>query len=217
MKLWEAVGVLKPNKPVQVGDLYYTDAITPDQGPNYILAKRLQHWRAMVAREAGHTVSSNVSPSTATKSVTSNASFAAAFGGLHIFRPMEVVYEELSLSVMGALLLHDLFNPASAAHASTKLQHPLCLFQATGFHGGIWRCPYTISTIGIPSAIQYYFKVYWMYILTCLLVSVSILQYGLIGELPALVLKLLDVLPLEVYLQLSKPLFTLARALAVPV
>lgn len=51
-----------------------------DQGPNYILAKRLQHWRAVIEFTKGHTISSNIAPSTATASVTSNAQFAAAYG-----------------------------------------------------------------------------------------------------------------------------------------
>merc|ERR1719343_1384466 len=147
MKVWESLGVLKPTRVLTSGGLKFVDAVVCDQGPNYILAKRLQHWRAVVAHADGHIASSNVSPSTATSSVMSNASFAAAYGGMHIFRPMEVVYQELSLSVMGALLIHDLRNPQSAAQPSTPLAHPLCLFQATGFHGGIWRCAYTISTI----------------------------------------------------------------------
>ena len=60
------------------------------QGPNYALAKRLQHWLAIIARASGHTVSSNVAPSTATLSVVHNAQFAAAYGGFHHFKPMEV-------------------------------------------------------------------------------------------------------------------------------
>lgn len=184
MKMWEAIGVLKRNKPITVDNLHFMDAIVSDQGPNYILSKRIQHWRAMVARSTGHIVSSNVSPSTATSSVTSNASFAAAYGGMHIFRPMEVAYQELSLSLMGALLIHDLRNPASAANPDTKLENPLCLFQATSFHGGIWRCPYTISTIGIPSAIQYYLTIYWFYVVFGIGVSASLVQYTFTGGLP---------------------------------
>ena len=74
------------------------DAVVPQQGPNYILAKRLQHWRAVLSREQGrhaqthtqthastHTqsgsmVSSNIAPSTATASVVSNFSFKLAYG-----------------------------------------------------------------------------------------------------------------------------------------
>ena len=49
------------------------------QGPNYALAKRLQSWRAMVARADGQPVSINVAPATATASVVSNPQFAAAY------------------------------------------------------------------------------------------------------------------------------------------
>jgi hypothetical protein len=38
------------------------DSLVPQQGPNYALAKRLQRWRASVARAAGSTVSLNVAP-----------------------------------------------------------------------------------------------------------------------------------------------------------
>merc|ERR1711959_565426 len=49
--------------------LHCVDAIAPEQGPNYILAKRLQHWRAIVSRDKGCIVSSNIAPSTRTLSV----------------------------------------------------------------------------------------------------------------------------------------------------
>ena len=42
------------------------DGLVPAQGPNYALAKRLQHWRAMVARADGHMVSTNIAPPSAT-------------------------------------------------------------------------------------------------------------------------------------------------------
>jgi len=212
MKLWEAAGVLRQNKPRTVGDLQFMDSIVPDQGPNYILSKRLQHWRAMVARADGHIASSNVSPSTATSSVTSNASFAAAYGGMHIFRPMEVAYQELSLSLMGALLVHDLRNPKSAANPATPLPHPLCLFQATGFHGGIWRCPYSITSIGVPSAIKYYLAVFWPQILAAMAAVASLVQYGIAGSLPWPVGALLRLVPAPV----TAPLAALAQALSVP-
>jgi len=216
MKLWEAAGILKQNKPRVVGDLQYMDSIVPDQGPNYILSKRLQHWRAMVARAEGHIASSNVSPSTATSSVTSNASFAAAYGGMHIFRPMEVAYQELSLSLMGALLIHDLRNPKSAANPSTPLPNPLCLFQATSFHGGIWRCPYSITSIGIPSAIKYYLTVFWLQILAALAALVALVQYGVDGSLPWPMGAVLALVPASVTEQLTAPLAALAQTLSVP-
>ncbi len=61
------------------------DSLVPQQGPNYALAKRLQRWRAAVAREAGTTVSLNVAPPTRTRSVVKNRALAAAYAGAHRF------------------------------------------------------------------------------------------------------------------------------------
>ena len=35
---------------------YMVDGIVPQQGPNYALAKRMQHWMAIVQRGEKHTV-----------------------------------------------------------------------------------------------------------------------------------------------------------------
>lgn len=73
------------------GSLYLVDGLVNKQGPNYALAKRMQHWRAVVARQEYRCkVSSNIAPSTATASVVSNRLFAMAYGGMHFFQPMEV-------------------------------------------------------------------------------------------------------------------------------
>jgi len=212
MKLWQAIGVLVPNRPIDAGGLKFMDSIVSDQGPNYILSKRMQHWRAMVARADGHIASSNVSPSTATSSVTKNASFAAAYGGMHIFRPIEVIYQELSLSLMGALLIHDLRNEKSAARPATKLPHPLCLFQATSFHGGIWRCPYSIGSIGIPSALTYYCTVFRPWILLGVFSIAAIAQYVVLGRAPAVLARAGALVP-SVAL---RPLVSLAASMSVP-
>jgi len=210
MRLWEALGVLRPSAVAEgPGGLPYLDSVLTDQGPNYLLAKRLQHWRALAARAAGHTVSSNVAPSTATASVTSNAAFAAAYGGMHVFRPMEVVYEELSMSLMAALLVHDLKNPQSAAQPSQALAHPLCLFQATSAHFGVWRCPYSIGSMGIPSFLLYSLTALWPHMLllgAALVLGVRYVVYGVPG------LPLAELLP-----PTPAPLLRLAAGLSVPV
>ena len=66
----------------------------PQQGPNYILAKRLQHWRVIVASHAGINCSSNIAPATTTASVLSNKAASALYRGLPSFKPMEVFAEE---------------------------------------------------------------------------------------------------------------------------
>lgn len=73
---------LAPNTRTPDGQVVpVVDGLVRQQGPNYALAKRLQHWRAILLRHAGHRVSSNVAPSTATVSVVHNPQFAAAYGG----------------------------------------------------------------------------------------------------------------------------------------
>jgi len=140
-----------------VGNLYFTDCIVNNQGPNYITAKRIQHWRSMVARERHSCiVSTNIAPSTATASVVSNRSFAWAYNGMHHFKPMEVFQQETSNAVMGTLLIHDISNPNCVANPATKLRHPMELFADGSFHGGAWRVGFKFDTIGIPSALAYF-------------------------------------------------------------
>ncbi|CAJ1381592.1 unnamed protein product [Effrenium voratum] len=147
---------LAPNRVKEEGaSLPVCDAIVKEQGPNYCLAKRLQHWRAVLCRAAGCVVSSNVAPATATASVVSNKSFALAYKGMHHFKPMEVFQGETSNAVMLALLVNDLRNPLSAGQPSTALKNPMQLFSATAFHGGAWRTGYKFGTIGPCSAVAY--------------------------------------------------------------
>merc|ERR1712232_661764 len=184
MKAWESVGVLKPNRHSENKGFKIIDSIEPMQGPSYILAKRMQHWRSVVARADGHLVSTNVSPTTATVSVMLKPSIVAAIGGMHIFKPVEVVFQELSMTAMAALLIHDLKNPKSAAQPSTKLDHPLCLLQKTSFNGGFWRCPYSMTTITIPSAIHYFIVNYWPVVVATFAILCSIARYAATGTIP---------------------------------
>merc|ERR1711971_1153813 len=144
--------------------LYVIDGIAVAQGPNYALAKRLQHWRAVLAFSDGHVVSSNVAPSTATESLVHNAQFAAAYGGMHHFAPMEVMYQRTSLAVMGALLVHDIMNAEGAANPKSAVakafRNPFELFAFGSFHGGVQRCSFKINDIGVPSALAFYVSQY---------------------------------------------------------
>ena len=93
--------------------LYLVDGLVNAQGPNYALAKRMQHWRAVVARQEYRCmVSSNIAPSTATASVVSNRLFAMAYGGMRFFRPMEVRCI-LGILVILVFLRHVLFADLS--------------------------------------------------------------------------------------------------------
>jgi hypothetical protein len=121
------------------------DSLIPQQGPNYALAKRIQRWRAAVARDAGTTVSFHVAPSTRTRSVLSNRALRAAFDGAHHFG-VEVFEPATSSTLLAALLVHDLnATPAAAGH-------PWQDEARTAVHGGLWRTPYAPrSVLGIAA------------------------------------------------------------------
>jgi len=144
----------------RIGDNYLVDGMVVNQGPNYALAKRLQHWRAMLAFEEGVTVSSNIAPSTATVSVVKATTFRWAYGGLPYFVPYEVFEQETTNAVMTAALLFDIFSPDSAAKPANRgkksINNTLELFKYNSFHGGVWRCGYSMDTLGVPSVLIYF-------------------------------------------------------------
>jgi hypothetical protein len=119
------------------------DSLVPQQGPNYALAKRLQRWRATVARDAGATVSLKVAPPTRTRSVLRNRALAAAYAGAYRFG-IEVFEPATSNTLMAALLVHDLHT------APPALGHPWQEEANGAAHGGLWRVPYAPrSALGI--------------------------------------------------------------------
>jgi len=126
------------------------DSLVAQQGPNYALAKRLQRWRATVARAAGTTVSMNVAPPTRTRSVLKNRALAAAYAGAHRFG-VEVFEPATSNVLMAALLVHDLHTGGGPAH-----EHPWQDEAYAAVHGGLWRSAYAPrSALGLAALLGY--------------------------------------------------------------
>jgi hypothetical protein len=153
-----AFGQFEPNYPrtyltesgIEVG---LNDSLVPQQGPNYLLAKRIQRWRALAARADGVPVSLNLAPATRTQSVVKNRALAAAYAGAGRFG-VEVFEPATSTALMAALLVHDLRNPLSAANPSTKLDNPMDLFVVGANHGGLWRTAYAPrSVLGVAAVL----------------------------------------------------------------
>ncbi len=111
------------------------DSVVLQQGPNYLLAKRIQRWRATAARASGATVSFKVAPPTRTRSVLRNRALAAAYSGAHRFG-VEVFEPGTANTLMAALLVHDLVARPAA------LDHPWQDEAYAAAHGGLWRCAY---------------------------------------------------------------------------
>ncbi len=128
-----------------------SDTLVAQQGPNYALAKRLQRWRATIAREAGATVSLNVAPPTRTRSVLKNRILAAAYAGAHLFGA-EMFEPATTRTLMAALLVHDLRagQPAQA--------HPWQDEAQAAAHGGLWRIAYAPRSALVLAAVAGYPK-----------------------------------------------------------
>ncbi|MEE8600433.1 hypothetical protein [Euzebya tangerina] len=121
------------------------DALVPQQGPNYALAKRLQRWRATEARRSGTVVSLHVAPATRTRSVTRNRALAAAYAGAHRFG-VEVFEPGTTNTLMAALLVHDLHaGPLSQGRSSLDQVWQDEAYAAA--HGGIWTCRYAPRSV----------------------------------------------------------------------
>jgi hypothetical protein len=126
------------------------DAVVVQQGPNYSLAKRLQRWRATVARDAGSAVSLNVAPPTRTRSVLKNRALAAAYAGAHRFA-IEVFEPATANTLMAALLVADLHTGGGPVH-----DHPWEDEAYAAVHGGLWRGPYEPrSALGLAAVLGY--------------------------------------------------------------
>ncbi len=120
-------------------------SIIAGQGPNYLLAKRLQRWRMEVARAEGMLSSVHVAPPTRTLSVHHNAAMAER---QRITAPLgiETFDAPATAALAGAILVHDLRNPASPANPASPLAHPLDAFHFAANPGGRWRIPLDIET-----------------------------------------------------------------------
>jgi hypothetical protein len=118
------------------------DSLIAQQGPNYVLAKRVQRWRATVARAAGATVSMNVAPPTRTRSVTKNRVLAAAYAGAGRFG-VEIFEPATTKTLMAALLVHDLETGGVPVQGGPGAEHTWEDEAYAAAHGGLWRMAYT--------------------------------------------------------------------------
>lgn len=146
---WASRGRLLHRAYAPGADPGIADSLVPVQGPNYALAKRIQRWRATVARQDGATVSFHVAPATRTRSVVKNRALAAAYAGAHRFG-VEVFDPGTANVLMAALLVHDLMA-GRPEHA-----HPWQDEAWAAVHGGLWRAPYEPrSALGLAAVLGY--------------------------------------------------------------
>lgn len=180
---------LKPVPTADGNSLKLVDGLSVAQGPNYALAKRLQHWRAQLCFQAGHTVSSNVAPSTATLSVVSNRSFGWAYGGMPFFKPYEIFHQDTTNAMMASVLIADVTNKASAANPSNRdkfnIKNTLEIFKFNSVHGGVWRAAYKVDSIGETSVMIHFMggPKYFLYVVALLFLACVVGVMKITGRL----------------------------------
>ena len=126
------------------------DSVVTQQGPNYLLAKRIQRWRAAVARDGGVNVSFHIAPPTRTRSVIKNRALAAAYAGAHRFG-IEVFDPGTSNTLMAALLVRDIMRGPRPS-----LGHPWLDEADAAVHGGLWRTAYEPrSALGLAALLGF--------------------------------------------------------------
>ena len=61
---------------------------------------------------------------------------------------------------MAAMLMHDTLNPASSKNPKNRakfgIDNTLELFRTQAVHGGLWRSPYKVDSVGEVSALIYF-------------------------------------------------------------
>jgi hypothetical protein len=139
--------------PLPPHNFYVFNGLADMQGPNYALSKCIQQWRAMLAYSQGHCVSANVSPPAKTQSMVNHSQVAIWLNGIQAFPPMVVFDPSMARTLMTSLLVWDLTCSSSSDIASKKdiMYHPVMLFMQNSVHGGVWRFPYDLNSVGLVS------------------------------------------------------------------
>ena len=72
----------------------------------------------------------------------------------------EIFKQETTNAIMASILIHDLLNPKSPKNPKNRetvgIRSALELFSTESVHGGLWRSPYKVDSIGEVSALIYF-------------------------------------------------------------
>lgn len=132
------------------------------QGPNYALAKTLQNWRAVACGANGVATSANMAPGSRTKSMRHVKAVAIALEGQKHFPPLRPFDADETRETMASLALRDLGADRDARlgraapdkkKSDEKNAHPMDVFGRHAVHGGTWRCPWSVDSIGRASVV----------------------------------------------------------------
>ena len=143
---WQIFGGLKPaaHEPCATLDGNGENAIVADfsaqrQGSSYLLAKRIERWRANVAAAEGFKVWYQVTPAAITHSTVGHKVVRAAYRGAR----------KLGITTFEPWMLRDLLCAMLVGHLAGR--EPSSVDSKTAIHGGIWRLPYDPQTVWKPA------------------------------------------------------------------
>jgi hypothetical protein len=141
---WHLVGGLKPVNyaPCTDGHAVIADFSAQRQGSSYLLAKRIERWRAAVAAAEGYKVWYQVTPAAITHSTVGYKVVRAAYRGAR----------KLGVTTFEPWMLRDLLSAMLIGHLT--IAEPGGLVTDTAVHGGIWRLPYDPQTVWKPAALM---------------------------------------------------------------
>ena len=131
--------IVKIIKNKEGSSLGILDNLIPQQGPSYVLAKRIQRWRAIDSLKRGYKVSCNVAPASSTRSVMSNKFFLAASRGSESFG-VEVFSPETANTLMTLQLVVDVKRNGLSERGEQ-------LFMKGANHGGAWGLGYSFRSV----------------------------------------------------------------------
>lgn len=141
---WQLFGGLKPAKYARCdnSNLLVADFSAGRQGSSYLLAKRIERWRASVASAAGFKVWYQVTPAAITHSTVGYKVVRAAYRGVR----------KLGVTTFEPWMLRDLLAAMLIGHLAGN--QPSDISSNTAVHGGIWRLPYDPQTVWKPAGLM---------------------------------------------------------------
>ena len=146
---WQIFGGLRPASPQPcatpdgaVTTMVIADFSAQRQGSSYLLAKRIERWRANVAAAEGFKVWYQVTPAAITHSTVGYKVVRAAYRGAR----------KLGVTTFEPWMLRDLLCAVLVGHLAGRDSN--AVDSNTAIHGGIWRLPYDPQTIWKAAAVM---------------------------------------------------------------
>lgn len=149
-------------KPVTegTGEHLVVNGLSVNQGPNYAVAKIMQRWRAIAAREEGSLVSMTAGPAAKTDSVMHSPTMKVIMLNMEVVKPLIAHDPETVQALMTLIFIRDISSETAVAKPTSKLGHPMELFYENAWDGGLWRSPYNLESAGTFIFIRHYLRLY---------------------------------------------------------